>query len=147
VLHEDDAVEALRRAALGTATGAINVAGDGVLLLSQAIARLGRLPLPVALPAGRFAARLLGAVGLLEPEPEDAGFLSFGRVVDITRMREVLGFEPAYTGLEAIDSMRPARAEPADDSFVQFFSRMLAVVPDPEASADYLGRTRGGRDV
>ena len=33
--------------------------------------------------------------------PEQLGFLTFGRGVDTTRMREVLGFEPRFTKASA----------------------------------------------
>ena len=34
---------------------------------------------------------------------EQEGFLAFGRVLDTTRMRTELGFEPRYTTLETLD--------------------------------------------
>ena len=46
--HEDDALEVLRRARSASITGTFNVAGDGVLMLSQAIARAGRVNAAVA---------------------------------------------------------------------------------------------------
>ena len=47
-LHEDDLVGALHHATLGGVHGTFNVAGDGILMLSQALRRLGRPT--VALP-------------------------------------------------------------------------------------------------
>ena len=38
---------------------------------------------------------------LADFSPEQLGFLTYGRGVDTTRMRTVLGFEPAYTTAEA----------------------------------------------
>ena len=54
-IHEDDGLEALRIAAVSDRPGLINVAGDGMLLLSQAIRRAGRssVPHPVAAGLGR----------------------------------------------------------------------------------------------
>ena len=56
-VHEDDAVEVLRRMATEDHPGTFNVAGDGVLLLSQCARRAGRpslpLPSPGLPPAGR----------------------------------------------------------------------------------------------
>ena len=52
LLHEADAVEVLRLATRGDAPpGVVNVAGDGVVLLSQAVRRAGRVRLPVPAPA------------------------------------------------------------------------------------------------
>ena len=53
-LHESDLLEVLRHAALGDVSGTFNVAGDGILMLSQAIRRIGRTSLP--LPGSRSPA-------------------------------------------------------------------------------------------
>jgi UDP-glucose 4-epimerase len=100
-VHEDDAVEAMRLAAVGSADGIVNVAGDGILLLSQAARMAGRptVPIPPALTgvAGAFFRR----TGLADFSREQMRFLSFGRGLDTTRMRRVLGLEPRYTTKEA----------------------------------------------
>ena len=100
-LHEDDLFGVLRHSVLTDVAGTFNVAGDGVLLLSQAI----RMPGP---PVGADAAVALGGVGsllrsarLADFSPEQLGVLTYGRGVDTTRMRTVLGFEPTYTTREA----------------------------------------------
>jgi UDP-glucose 4-epimerase len=100
-LHETDLLAVLHHATLGGVHGTFNVAGDGVLMLSQAVRRLGRPT--VALPgfamdaAGTLSrqARLRGIDGEL------TGLLRFGRGLDTTRMREVLGFWPRYTTASA----------------------------------------------
>jgi UDP-glucose 4-epimerase len=100
-LHEDDLMRVLRHAAITGIPGTFNVAGDGLLTLSQAVRRLGRPS--VAMP--RFAVGRLGATmrqaRLSDFSPEQLGFLTYGRGVDTTRMRTELGFEPAYTTAEA----------------------------------------------
>jgi UDP-glucose 4-epimerase len=102
-VHEDDGLEALRLATVGPATGVVNVAGDGFLLLSQA-ARLAGRP-TVAVPpfltgaVGQFARR----TGLADFSPEQMRFLSHGRGLDTTRMRRVLGLEPRYTTRAAFE--------------------------------------------
>jgi UDP-glucose 4-epimerase len=96
LLHEDDAVEALVRATLGDAAGTYNVAGDGVLYLSQAARRLGRFTLPmpaVALPW------FLGRVDV------PLGLLRYGRVVDTSRIKKELGFIPAYSTAAALETL------------------------------------------
>src|SRR5216684_6421254 len=50
LLHEDDAVEAIVRAVLGEHPGVFNVAADGVVLLSQAIAIMGGRLATILLP-------------------------------------------------------------------------------------------------
>ena len=100
-LHAEDLIDALRHTALSDVSGTFNVAGDGVLVLSQAIRRLQRPS--VALPA--FAVGGLGSVlrsaRMADFSPEQLRFLTYGRGVDTTRMRNVLGFTPKYRTDEA----------------------------------------------
>jgi UDP-glucose 4-epimerase len=100
-LHAEDLNAVLRHAVLSGVHGTFNVAGDGVLLLSQAIRRLQRPS--VALPS--FAVGSLGSVlrsaRVTEFSPEQLQFLTYGRGVDTTRMRKVLGFTPAYRTADA----------------------------------------------
>jgi len=100
-LHEHDLMAALRQAVHSDVAGTFNVAGDGVLLLSQAVRRLGR----PALPLPGFAVASFGTAirrsGLADFSPEQVAFLTFGRGVDTTRMREEFAFHPSYTTQEA----------------------------------------------
>lgn len=102
-LHEEDALAALEHATLRPRAGTFNLAGDGVVTLAQAVHRAGHVQLPVP-------ARLLTPlVGVLKDgrvpsiRSEQEGFLAFGRVLDTTRMRTELGFEPRYTTLDTLD--------------------------------------------
>ncbi|MGN6088493.1 MAG: NAD-dependent epimerase/dehydratase family protein [Actinomycetes bacterium] len=101
-VHEDDALEVLRLATHSDAVGAVNVAGDGVVMLSQLLHRLGRVPLPVPRQLGGTVAQLLRRSGQAEYSAEHRELLTFGRVVDTTRMRRDLGFEPAYSTAETV---------------------------------------------
>jgi UDP-glucose 4-epimerase len=96
-VHEDDAVEVLRLAALGEHAGVFNVAGEGTLLLSQAIRRAGRVALAVPPPAVRAVVSLVRRSGLVDFSPEQIRFLNFGRVVDTARLRIQFGYEPRYS--------------------------------------------------
>jgi UDP-glucose 4-epimerase len=100
-LHEQDALDAVELATVSDTSGTFNVAGDGIVTLSQAIRRVGHPEAP--LPA--FA---MGAIGSLfrqakyaDLSPEQVAFLTYGRGVDTTRMRTLLGFEPRFTSAEA----------------------------------------------
>jgi UDP-glucose 4-epimerase len=104
-VHADDAVDVLRLAALdprrGTQNdGTFNIAGDGVLLLSQAARRLGRPTFPLLLPAVTLAGMAIRRSGIGDFSPEQIRLLTHGRVVDTGRMREVFGHTPAYTTAE-----------------------------------------------
>ncbi len=103
-LHEDDAVEVLRLAARDDRPGTVNVAGDGVLSLSQAIRRAGRIGLPIPAPAVDGVARLLRHTGRIDVSPEQTRLLNFGRVVDTARLREDFGYLPRYTTAGAFDA-------------------------------------------
>jgi UDP-glucose 4-epimerase len=95
-LHEDDLLAVLRQAALSGVHGTFNVAGDGILMLSQAVRRLGRPSCAMpSLAVGRLAT-LLRSARVADFSPEQLGLLTYGRGVDTTRMRTELGFEPAY---------------------------------------------------
>jgi UDP-glucose 4-epimerase len=110
LLHEDDAIEVLRLATLGDHPGVFNVAGPGTMLLSQVIRRAGRVALPVPAPAVRIVGNLVRRSGLVDFSPEQMHFLSFGRVVDIERLRDQFGYTPKYTTQQALDTYLAGRA-------------------------------------
>jgi UDP-glucose 4-epimerase len=100
-VHEDDALGAIRVAVLSPRQGTFNVAGDGVLLLSQAIRRSRRAS--VAVPSALFGVvgRGMSARGLADFSPESVRYLTYGRALDTRAMRRTLGFEPVWTSEEA----------------------------------------------
>ena len=98
-VHEDDAIEVLRLAALDarrgtTNSGTFNVAGEGVLLLSQCARRLGRPTVPVLLPAISWVVGLVRRTRMADFSPEQIRLLTHGRVVDGTQLRETFGYTP-----------------------------------------------------
>ncbi|MDQ1294971.1 MAG: UDP-glucose 4-epimerase [Actinomycetota bacterium] len=111
-LHEHDALRALHSAALSHCVGAINLAGDGVLMLSQAARLAGR---PVA-PLPRIAAPLLRRLvprGLdIDLSADQLRLLSFGSVLDTTRMRRDMRFEPLFSTREAFEDFVRGRHLP-----------------------------------
>ncbi|MET9430344.1 NAD-dependent epimerase/dehydratase family protein [Streptomyces sp. NPDC003036] len=113
-VHEEDVIDVLRiasheprRATLNS--GTFNIAGDGVLTLSQCSRRLGRPTVPVLLPAVRWVGTALRTVGVTDFSPEQIRLLTHGRVVSTAQMRETLGFEPAYTTAEAFADFARSR--------------------------------------
>jgi UDP-glucose 4-epimerase len=109
-VHEDDGLEALRLATVHDRPGLINVAGDGVLLLSQAIRRAGRAWFPILPPLVGSVGGAFIRAGLADFSPEQVRFLTYGRGVDTTRMRQVLQFDPTYTTKAAFDDFVAARS-------------------------------------
>jgi len=109
-VHERDGLEILHEAVVGNHRGTFNAAGDGVVLLSQAIRRAGRTSLPLPTPALSLASSLFRRTGLVDFSPEQVPFLQFGRGVDTTRLRTDFGFTPTYSTLDAFDDFVTSRA-------------------------------------
>jgi len=100
-VHEDDGLEVIRLAALGDHPGTYNVAGDGVLMLSQALRLAGKRILPVPTPMVGAVGGWFRRAGLADFSPEQIKFLTSGRGLDTTRLREKFGFTPTYSSRDA----------------------------------------------
>ena len=107
--HEDDALEVLRRCTFEDHHGTFNVAGDGVLLLSQAVARAGRANFPLLAPLAGSARDLSRRLGIIDLSPEYVEFLKYGRVVDTTRVTQELDWQPEYSTLATFDDFVASR--------------------------------------
>ncbi|MBB5871462.1 UDP-glucose 4-epimerase [Allocatelliglobosispora scoriae] len=92
-VHVDDALEILTRSVLEQHPGTYNVAGPGVLTLSQAIRRAGRLAAPIVEP-GLIAASVVGR-GVISKDQVD--LFVHGRVVDVSKLTREFGFTPRPT--------------------------------------------------
>jgi len=103
LLHEQDALGALERAAMAGKAGTFNIGADGIIMLSQAIRRAGRLPLPVPGVGVWALDSLRRANHYTEITRDQFDYLSYGRVMDTTRMRAELGYQPKWTTAEAFD--------------------------------------------
>ncbi|MEU6739569.1 NAD-dependent epimerase/dehydratase family protein [Streptosporangium sandarakinum] len=108
-VHEDDAVEVLRRTATEDHPGTFNVAGDGVLLLSQCARRAGLVTVPVPSSAFQFLGELARGAGLVDFSPEQLRLMRHGRVVDTTALAAALGRRPAFSTAAAFDDFLRAR--------------------------------------
>jgi UDP-glucose 4-epimerase len=96
-IHVDDALELLVRAVVENHQGTYNVAGEGVLVLSQAVRRAGRIAVPVLEPGmGAFAA-FARAFRLGQFSHDQLDLFVHGRVVDTRAVVEEFGFRPRST--------------------------------------------------
>jgi UDP-glucose 4-epimerase len=100
-VHEQDGLDALWRATIGDFPGTFNVAGDGVLTLSQAIRRTGHPFAAIPSPVAPWIGQVLRRLGVADFTAEQIRLLTHGRVVDTARMKDVLGLTPRYTTPEA----------------------------------------------
>ena len=96
LLHEDDAVEVLRRATVQPHPGVVNVAADGVVTLTQLLRRLGRLRLPVPPSALGLVGTLVRNGGVLDVTGAETRYPHSGRVVDTGRLRNSFGYAPRF---------------------------------------------------
>lgn len=103
LLHEQDALGVLERASMAGRAGTFNVGASGIIMMSQAIRRAGRIALPVPRFALSAADSLWRATRYTEVDREQLDYLSYGRVMDTTRMRNDLGYSPKWTTVEAFD--------------------------------------------
>ncbi|MDT4891363.1 MAG: UDP-glucose 4-epimerase [Pseudonocardiales bacterium] len=133
LLHESDAVEVLRLVATGRDAGVMNVAADGVVLLSQAVRRAGRLRLPVPSMAIAAVGTILRNSGLPEVSAEQPAFLNYGRVVDTARLRSRFGYVPAHSTDQALESYLATipRLPRLATGSVTAAQRIVTVLPAP----------------
>jgi UDP-glucose 4-epimerase len=114
--HEWDALDSLRLAVSEDIHGSFNVAGDGMMSLSQSVRRLGRPTVSIPSFAVSRVSSLVRSMRLADFSPEQIEFLTYGRGVDTTRMRGVLGFHPRYDTPSAFAdfarSVRPGLVDP-----------------------------------
>ena len=103
LLHEQDALGALERATMAGRSGTFNVGAAGIIMMSQAIRRSGRVPLPVPRSALSAVDSLRRATRYTELDREQLNYVSYGRVMDTARMRKDLGYCPKWTTAEAFD--------------------------------------------
>jgi UDP-glucose 4-epimerase len=109
VLHPDDAAVAFVLAALGSATGAFNIAANDPLMLVQAVRLTGKQPLPVPglLLNGRMPLGQWRGTSGAWPFPES--FLRASCVADTRRAGRELGWTPHH---HARDILRSLKAHP-----------------------------------
>ncbi|MCB0863845.1 MAG: NAD-dependent epimerase/dehydratase family protein [Solirubrobacterales bacterium] len=114
-VDEIDVVHGLEHVVVRDIPGIYNVAGDGVLTLSEVISLLGKHPLPVIPPWGTsLAMAAYRRVGLTLPA-EMVKQLRFGRAVD-NRAFKATGFHFRYTSRETVLHLRDRlRLDPVAD--------------------------------
>ncbi|WP_412753143.1 NAD-dependent epimerase/dehydratase family protein [Krasilnikovia sp. M28-CT-15] len=105
-VHVDDALEVLHRAVIEDHAGTFNVAGDGVLLLSQAVRRAGRISVPLPESGLSSLGGVARAVGIGQIGLDQIDLFVHGRVVDTARLVREFGFTPRTTAAAFDDFIR-----------------------------------------
>ena len=103
LLHSADALAVLELATLHDKPGVFNVGSDGVLTLSQAIRRAGRLELPMPRVVVPSVGKILRGARVVDFSEDQVRLLNFGRVVDTTKLKQGFGYTPRWTTREAFD--------------------------------------------
>ncbi|MFF0148235.1 UDP-glucose 4-epimerase [Amycolatopsis sulphurea] len=103
LLHGADALSVMEQATLEDKPGVFNVAADGVLTVSQAIRRAGRIGLPMPGSVVPSVGRLLRGAHVVDFSADQLRLLNFGRVVDITKLKKEFGYTPRWSTREAFD--------------------------------------------
>ena len=112
-IHEDDVGQALLRCVAGEGPpGAYNIAGDGVLTGADIARELGLEP--IAIPASVVyaaagAAASLPKPGFAPPAVDWVEAASHPAIMDTTKAREELGWQPRFSALEALRATLPQR--------------------------------------
>jgi UDP-glucose 4-epimerase len=137
-LHESDLYGAIGHAIRVERPGTYNIAGAGILTLSQVVRRLQRpsvaVPsLGVGLPGSTFAA----------VSPELRALLTYGRGVDTTRMRDVLGFTPTHSTAQALADFAGALT-PTGGRTDRLLATLERQLPSGRAVQDALQEVRRG---
>jgi UDP-glucose 4-epimerase len=141
-VHVEDALEILHRSVVEDHPGTFNVAGAGVLALSQAIRRAGRISLPLPEPTLSTVAGLARNLGIGQIGLDQMDLFVHGRVVDTTRLVEEFGFEPRSTaetfddfinGHRGGSSLTAARIEAAERAILDGVRRVRAAAESQAA--------------
>lgn len=139
-VHIDDALEVLHRSVVEEHPGTYNVAGPGVLTLSQAIRRAGRVGVPVLEPGLSGAAALARSLGFGRYGLDQVDLFVHGRVVDTTALEREYGFTPRSTAAAFDDFIRAhaggavvtrERLEVASQAILDGIRQVRAAVREP----------------
>jgi nucleoside-diphosphate-sugar epimerase len=117
-IHEDDVGQALLKCVLGEGPpGAYNIAGDGILTGADVARELGFSPVSIPGRVVHTASRAISSLpwpGAVPPAAEWVEALSHPSIMDTSKAKRELGWQPRYTGLEAL--RETLRARDVDDA-------------------------------
>jgi len=105
-IHEDDVGQALLKCVVADGPpGAYNIAGDGIVTAADVVRELGFTPITVPAGIAQGAARAAASFPLPSFAPPAAEWVeaaSHPAIMDTSKAKRELDWEPKYTGLEAL---------------------------------------------
>ena len=103
LVHHDDVADAVVASVLGAGPpGAYNLAGDGTITFGDYVRAVGAVPVPVPHRALSLSSRVLAAVRVAPAWAEWLHTLRVPMLMDTTRAREQLGWNPRYSAAETL---------------------------------------------
>jgi UDP-glucose 4-epimerase len=109
LVHHDDVAAAIELAATSSAPpGVYNIAGDGVVSISDVAEALGGRPVRVPQPAAAAASAVISRIPFV---PSAAEWLHVARapmVMDTVKAKTLLGWAPRHTSAETLDALATA---------------------------------------
>lgn len=106
LVHHDDVASAIALAATTSAPpGAYNLAGDGLVSISDVANELGARPVRVPQIAATAASGLMARLPFLPSALEWLHASRTSVVMDTTKAKTQLGWEPKYTGAETLSEL------------------------------------------
>jgi UDP-glucose 4-epimerase len=105
VIHERDVIRAIQAALQPNIRGVFNIAGPPALPLSKVIKLLQRPSVPIPYSVGKFALKRLFSLHLSNFPAPEIDHIRFVCMVDDSRARAVLGFEPQVGAEDTIRSV------------------------------------------
>jgi UDP-glucose 4-epimerase len=127
-IHSSDATGALVAAVRNPVRGPVNVAPSGAVSLSRILRTAGKPSVPIPHPLFGPALTQLGRRLRMGGTYDDGvRLLRFGRGVDNTRLREEIGYEPAFDAVGAVRDFAEVSG-----------GRRVAQVPRPRDFADVM---------
>jgi UDP-glucose 4-epimerase len=111
LVHEDDVAAAVRAAALGDGPpGPYNLAADGEVTMTDLARAAGSYAVPVPHALAAAASALVSALPWVPPEFEWVHACRYPMLMDASRARRELGWQPRYTAREALAAMAASAA-------------------------------------